>query len=104
FKVVTSMTQDGYVAADQEVVIADADGGHGGADPLLIGEFLRFATEGGPTETSPVAARAAVAAGVLATESLRGDGAAREVPPLDEGLLRYFAANQERETADKFAL
>ncbi len=95
-KVWTTRTQDGYVEADHEVEIADADGGHGGADPLLIGEFLRFATQGGPTETSPVAARAAVAAGVLATESLRGDGSAREVPALDAELLRYFAADQER--------
>ncbi|MGP5724953.1 Gfo/Idh/MocA family protein [Arthrobacter rhombi] len=95
-KVWTSRTQGGYVEADHEVVIADADGGHGGADPLLIGEFLRFASQGGPTETSPVAARAAVAAGVLATESLRGDGGARQVPPLDAEVLSYFAANQER--------
>ncbi|MGP5316728.1 Gfo/Idh/MocA family protein [Arthrobacter rhombi] len=95
-KVWTSRTQGGYVEADHEVVIADADGGHGGADPLLIGEFLRFASQGGPTETSPVAARAAVAAGVLATESLRGDGGARQVPPLDAEVLSYFAADQER--------
>lgn len=95
-KVWTSRTQGGHVEADHEVVIADADGGHGGADPLLIGEFLRFASQGGPTETSPVAARAAVAAGVLATESLRGDGGARQVPPLDAEVLSYFAADQER--------
>ena len=95
-KVWTTRTQGGYVEPDHEVAIADADGGHGGADPLLIGEFLRFATQGGPTETSPVAARAAVAAGVLATESLRGDGGARQVQPLDAEMLSYFAANQER--------
>lgn len=95
-KVWTTRTQDGYVDADQEIEIADAGGGHGGADPRLISEFLRFAAEGGPTDTSPVAARAAVAAGALATDSLRGDGCAKKVPALPDELLEYFARNQER--------
>lgn len=95
-KVWNTRSQAGYVAADLEVTIEAADGGHDGADPRLIAEFLRFAAYGGPTETSPVAARAAVAAGVLATESLRSDGSAKAVPPLSEELLTYFAANQER--------
>ena len=95
-KVWNTRSQDGYVAADLEIEIEAADGGHGGADPRLIAEFLRFAAQGGDTETSPVAARAAVAAGVLATESLRTDGSARTVPELGEELLAYFAANQER--------
>ncbi|MBP2387465.1 Gfo/Idh/MocA family oxidoreductase [Paeniglutamicibacter kerguelensis] len=95
-KVWNTRSQDGYVEADLEVEIEAAGGGHGGADPRLIAEFLRFAAEGGPTETSPVAARAAVAAGVLATESLRTDGSAKQVPALGGELLAYFAANQER--------
>ncbi|MFD1918615.1 gfo/Idh/MocA family oxidoreductase, partial [Paeniglutamicibacter kerguelensis] len=95
-KVWNTRSQDGYVEADLEVEIEAAGGGHGGADPRLIAEFLRFAAEGGPTETSPVAARAAVAAGVLATESLRTDGSAKVVPALGGELLAYFAANQER--------
>lgn len=94
-KVWNTRSQEGYVDADLEVKIAAAAGGHGGADPRLIAEFLRFASEGGPTETSPVAARAVVAAGVLATESLRTDGSAKTIPPLREELLAYFAANQE---------
>ena len=98
-KVWNTRSQNGYVDADIEVEIEAADGGHGGADPRLIAEFLRFAAEGGPTETSPVAARAAVAAGVLATESLRTDGSAKQVPALSEELLAYFAANQERVNA-----
>ncbi|QXQ11154.1 Gfo/Idh/MocA family oxidoreductase [Paeniglutamicibacter sp. Y32M11] len=98
-KVWNTRSQDGYVDADIEVEIEAVDGGHGGADPRLIAEFLRFVKEGGPTDTSPVAARAAVAAGVLATESLRTDGSARSVPPLRAELLAYFAANQERVNA-----
>lgn len=97
-KVWNRRTQDGYVDADLQVQVDEGgEGGHGGADAYLVAEFLRFAAAGGPTETSPVAARAAVAAGVLATESLRGDGCALQVPPLDVDLLKYFAANQERD-------
>ncbi|UNO43125.1 Gfo/Idh/MocA family oxidoreductase [Streptomyces sp. MST-110588] len=67
---------------------------HGGADPLLMDEFLRFAREGGPTDTSPVAARMAVAAADRATASLRDGGTPHEVPPLDPALLTYFERGQ----------
>ena len=74
--------------------IVFSEGGHGGADPKLIAEFLRFASEGGSTQTSPIAARQAVAAGILAAESLRSDGSAREVPELPAELVEYFDAGQ----------
>ncbi|MFD9702458.1 Gfo/Idh/MocA family protein [Lentzea sp. NPDC059081] len=70
------------------------DDGHGGADPLLVAEFLRFARDGGLTNTSPVAARMAVAAGVRATESLRAGGVPQEVPGLDAELVSYFENGQ----------
>lgn len=44
--------------------------------------------------TSPVAARMAVAAGDLATRSLRGHGATPAVPPLAPELLEYFGNRQ----------
>ncbi|MHA7269292.1 Gfo/Idh/MocA family protein [Arthrobacter sp. HLT1-20] len=93
-KVWTSRSQEGFVAPDAEIVIRDGEGGHGGADPLLIAEFLRFARDGGATETSPIAARASVAAGVLAAQSLRSDGGALEVPQLPAELVAYFNAGQ----------
>ena len=67
---------------------------HGGADQHLVAEFLRFAAEGGATETSPLAAREAVAAGVAATVSLRDGGRPVAVPELDPELVGYFAAHQ----------
>lgn len=82
--------------ADLEVPIQAAEGGHGGADPSIVAEFVRFVGEGGPTLTSPVAARAAVAAGVAATESLRSGGVPVDVPDLDAGLVRYFDNAQVR--------
>ena len=84
----------GSAPPDRVVTIEGGDGGHGGADPKLISEFLRFATDGGPTETSPLAARAAVAAGIVATESLRSDGSARTVPPLPAEIVSHFEAGQ----------
>lgn len=60
-----------------EIPKAEDDHGHGGADPLIIDEFLRFVREGGVTDTSPVAARMAVAAGYQATSSLRAAWAPR---------------------------
>ncbi len=88
----------GYAEPDEKVVISEgAEGGsHGGADPNLIAEFLTFAANGGRTDTSPVAARQAVAAGCVATDSLRSDSSARPVPPLPEDLVAYFEAGQPR--------
>ncbi|MBP2479550.1 putative dehydrogenase [Crossiella equi] len=81
--------------ADAEhLVPGTEDDDHGGADPLVVAEFVRFAREGGRTDTSPVAARMAVAAGVRATESLRDGGTPREVPALAPGLRAYFERGQ----------
>jgi predicted dehydrogenase len=64
---------------------------HGGADPSIVAEFLRFVREGGATTTSPIAARYSVAAGCAAAASLRQGGIPLDVHPLGEEMLRYFA-------------
>lgn len=84
----------GAAAPDEVFTVPAAEGGHGGADRLLIDEFLAFVRGGGPTRTSPVAARNAVAAGLTATASLRGDGCLLPVPALDPELAAYFDAGQ----------
>jgi predicted dehydrogenase len=85
----------GAADADETFLVPESEGaGHDGADALLVAEFLRFVRDGGATETSPVAAREAVAAGILATQSLRGDGSAITVPQLDEDLVAYFERGQ----------
>ena len=86
--------QASWARPDDETDIAGTPEGHGGADVVMIAEFLRFVRTGEPTETSPIAAREAVAAGVSATESLRGDGSALPVPDLDPDLVAYFEAGQ----------
>lgn len=84
----------GWAPPDEVFTVPDVDGGHGGADALLIAEFLRFLRQGGRTDTSPVAAREAVATGVLATESLRSGGSALPVPTLPAATIAYFEEGQ----------
>ncbi len=71
----------GYAPPDQVHQFDAGSGSHGGADPVLIDEFVAYARDGGSTETSPVAAREAVAAGEAATISLRSGGVPVEIPP-----------------------
>jgi len=82
--------------ADQVVQISPQEGSHGGADAALVSEFLRFVADGGQTETSPVAAREAVAAGCAATDSLRAGGRPVDISPPDAEVVRYFAGGQIR--------
>jgi predicted dehydrogenase len=84
----------GRAEPDEVFVVPEASGGHGGADVALVSEFVRFVVAGGTTSTSPVAAREAVAAGIRATESLRGSGCALDVPLLDPETVAYFDAGQ----------
>ncbi len=66
---------------DERVVIPLVEGGHGGADPLIVDEFLRYVRDGVSTITDPLAARAAVAAAAMGAESVRSGGRPRNVPP-----------------------
>lgn len=84
----------GYAEPDELIEIVGGEGGHGGADPLLIDEFLRFASQGGQTQTSPIAARMAVATGYTAAHSLRNGGSASTVPGLANDLIAYFNNGQ----------
>jgi predicted dehydrogenase len=85
---------ESWARPDTEVAITGTPEGHGGADAVMVAEFLRFVRTGEPTQTSPVAAREAVAAGVTATASLRADGSARAVPELAPDLVAYFDGGQ----------
>jgi predicted dehydrogenase len=80
--------KDSYRMIGDEVYRGDsaARGGHGGADPLIVEEFLRFVREGGKTTATPEAARMSIAAGCQATASLRSGGQPLDVPPLRSGI------------------
>jgi predicted dehydrogenase len=74
--------------------VPSGEGSHDGSDVLIMQEFARFVRDGGPTDTSPIAARMSVAAGYMATVSLRDGGQPYDVPALDPGLIAYFENGQ----------
>ncbi|MCD4823303.1 MAG: Gfo/Idh/MocA family oxidoreductase [Phycisphaerae bacterium] len=83
------------VDGDKTFPIISGAGGHGGSDTDIVAEFIRFVREGGKINTSPVAARNSVAAGVMATESLRNGSTPMEIPKLPDDILEYFNKDAE---------
>jgi predicted dehydrogenase len=65
-----------------------ASGGHGGADPCIVDEFLQYVRgEIAETTATPKAARMSVATGCMATKSLREGGQPYDVPSLPADLV-----------------
>jgi predicted dehydrogenase len=75
---------------DVQYPMEPVTGGHGGADPAIVGEFVRFVREGGSIKTSAIAARNSVAAGCAGAESLRQGGVPVVIPAPSSGLVDYF--------------
>lgn len=94
----------GYDAkGDIEIPLRGDAGGHDDADVATMAEFLRFVLNGEPTDTTPLGAREAVAAGVLATRSLRNHNTPYDVPRVRPELAVYFEDNQRRATRSRGA-
>lgn len=72
------------------------EGSHGGSDPAIVREFLRFVRDGVKTNTSPIAARNSVAVGVQGHKSMRSGCNAQKIPQLPSDLLRYFENGQRK--------
>ncbi len=94
-QIYTKRTDSFQKSKMEEINLAAEEGGHGGADPKIIEEFIGFVRNGGITKTCPIAARQAVAVGCMATESLRSDNGCRKIPPLDKELIEYFENGQQ---------
>ncbi len=77
---------------DIEVPFLPGQGGHGGADEALMAEFVQFARHGGATQTSPIGAREAVAAGCAGAESLRSGGTPVAVRAPDPDVVRRLTS------------
>jgi len=73
-----------------QVPIHEVEGGHGGADPRIVAEFVRYVREGGKMTTSPIAARMSVAAGYQAAMSIRNNSKPMKIPALSKRLVNYF--------------
>jgi predicted dehydrogenase len=72
------------------------EGGHGGADDKIVGEFLRYLRGEDKMSTSPIAARYSVAAGCQAAASIRNGFAPYDVPPVDPVLEAHFAKDVKK--------
>lgn len=64
----------------ETIPIPQAQGSHGGADPRIIDDFIRFIKTGESQGATPVDARMSVAVGVLATQSLREGNQPFDIP------------------------
>lgn len=81
--------RDTYRMIGDEVYYGDpiAGGSHGGADPMIVQEFLQYVRgEIHETTATPEAARMSVATGYMATMSLRNGGQPYDVPALPKEL------------------
>ncbi|WP_310546904.1 Gfo/Idh/MocA family oxidoreductase [Gleimia sp. 6138-11-ORH1] len=85
---------DWRAEGDAEFPITADTGGHSDADVLTVGEFMRFITEGGKTDTNPLSARDAVATGIAATESLRNGSVPMQIPRVAAEISAYFQSHQ----------
>jgi predicted dehydrogenase len=81
---------------DEQFYIGPVTGGHGGADPSIVGEFVRFVRSGGAIKTCAIAARHSVAAGCAGAESLRRGGVPVDIPPVTPEVQAYFDQWLER--------
>ena len=77
---------------DREYPILGVESGHADADLVTVAEFLDHVATGKVLKLSPVAARQAVAAGDLATTSIRQGSIPLDVPPLHPNVEAYFAS------------
>ena len=75
--------------------IKPRDGSHGGADAPIVSAFFDFIRDGKVPLVSPIAARNAVAAGVLGHYSMRNGNVPADVPRLRPELIRYFDGGQK---------
>lgn len=89
-------TRGAYTEPDVVYRLRDTVGSHGGADVPLLKAFFDFVQLGKKPNVSPVAARNAVAAGVMGHVSMRNGSFPQDVPPLDDNLVRYFENGQTR--------
>ena len=71
------------------------EGSHGGSDPAIVREFLRFVRDGINTSTSPIAARNAVAVGVKGHQSMRSGCNAEQILHLPGDIVDYFENGQK---------
>lgn len=76
---------------DENHFIPRTAGGHGGADPNIVNEFIDYVREGRKITTSAIAARYSVAAGCYAAQSLRQGNVPYDIPEVSKEINNYFS-------------
>lgn len=89
-QVKTTRNADFSATPDIVYTFNNSGGGHGGADPKIVEGFIQYILNDVTPSVSPLDARNSVAAGVCATESLRGEMGMKEVPNISKENLAYF--------------
>ncbi len=72
--------------ANHEINVKPAEGGHGGADPLICADFVDMVLDGKRPLATPLAGRMSVAAGCAATWSLRNQWQSVIIPPVPQDI------------------
>ena len=90
-------TQRGF-RKDPDIIyhIKSRDGSHGGSDANIVNGFFDFLLDDRAPSVSPVAARYAVAAGVMGHYSMRNGSVPRDIPQLRRELIEYFENGQHK--------
>jgi hypothetical protein len=78
------------LSAEQVHTVRPAEGGHGGADPIICNDFVSMVLDGTTPVATPLAGRMSVAVGVKATESLRNGNVPFDIPPLSPSITGVF--------------
>ena len=76
--------------------LKDVSGSHGGSDSIIANAFFDFLLEDRTPSVSPVAARYAVAAGVMGHYSMRNGNVPGVIPTLRPELVEYFENGQHK--------
>ncbi len=76
---------------DENHYIPLVEGGHGGADPNIVNEFINYVRDGKKITTSAIAARYSVAAGCFAAQSLRQGNVPYDIPQVPAEINAYFS-------------
>ncbi|MCI5778807.1 MAG: Gfo/Idh/MocA family oxidoreductase [Lentisphaeria bacterium] len=73
--------------------LREKSGSHGGSDPKILEAFFDYVQFDRPPAVSPVAARCAVAVGLMGHRSMRNGNMPMDVPAPAPELLEYFSRN-----------
>lgn len=76
--------------ANRRYEVKPAEGGHGGADPLICRDFIDMIVEGSDPLSTPLAGRMSVAVGCAATQSIRTGSVPVDVKPLPTDLSSHL--------------